>query len=145
MKKPSDKVYLAIYGSLLSGCGREDAIENVYSRTPCKIKGRLLTSPYLDWPIFTDAPDHTDEYVAGELLQVDWSNIVGEIDRMEGYPLVCTRNLTQVILDDGTTELAYVYRPSDEVNNDLRIDPRYKLTQVPFNDWRRYLTAKGLL
>lgn len=140
----SDKVYLAIYGSLLSGCGRERAIKNVYSRRKCKIPGMLLTSLRLDWPVFVPHGESSlnTETVVGEVLQIDRENLLGLIDEMEGYPKVCTRSIMKVTLDDGSTVDAYVYYPSDETMKILYTNPIYNLTPVIRNDWRLYL---GLL
>lgn len=138
----SDKVYLAIYGSLLSGCGRERAIKNVYSRRKCKIPGMLLTSLRLDWPVFVPHEESSlnTEAVVGEVLQIDRENLLGAIDKMEGYPNVCTRSIMKVTLDDGSTVDAYVYYPSDEAMKTLYSNPIYNLKPVIYNDWRFHLS-----
>ena len=137
----SDKVYLAIYGSLLSGCGRERAIKKVYSRRRCKIPGMLLTSIRLDWPVFVPCEESSlnNEVVVGEVLQIDRENLLGSIDKMEGYPDVCTRSIMKVTLEDGSTVDAYVYYPSDESMKILYSNPMYKLTPVICNNWKLHL------
>jgi gamma-glutamylcyclotransferase (GGCT)/AIG2-like uncharacterized protein YtfP len=137
----SDKVYLAIYGSLLSGCCRESAIKKVYSRRKCKIPGMLLTSFHLDWPVLVPREESSlnTEVVVGEVLQIDRKNLLGSIDMMEGYPTVCTRSIMKVTLDDGSTVDAYVYYPSDETMKTLYNSPAYNLKPVIQNDWRLHL------
>ena len=137
----SDKVYLAIYGSLLPGCGREEAIKKVYNRRNCKIPGMLLTSIRLDWPVFIPhgGSSLNTEVVVGEVLQIDREELLGSIDKIEGYPNVCTRSIMKVALDDGSTVDAYVYYPSDEVMKTLYNNPIYNLMPVIYNDWRFHL------
>lgn len=133
----SNKVYLAIYGSLLPGCGRDWVIKNVYSRRKCKIPGMLLTSLQLDWPVFVPRGEPSlNTEVVGEVLQIDRKDLLREVDPIEGYPYVCTRSIMKVTLDDGSTVDAYVYYPTDATMKTFYNKPVYNLKPVIQNDWK---------
>ena len=102
MKK--ETVLIAAYGTLRSGERNERFCRNAVSRRSATISGTLYDTGW-GFPAFV--PKGKTK-VSVELIEIpirDWENV----DRLEGYPRLYDRVLTDFRLPDGSTVQAWIY------------------------------------
>ena len=102
MKK--ETVLIAAYGTLCSGESNERFCRNAVSRRSATISGTLYDTGW-GFPAFV--PKGKTK-VAVELIEIpirDWA----DVDRLEGYPRLYDRILTDFCLPDGSTVQAWIY------------------------------------
>ena len=102
MKK--ETVLIAAYGTLRSGERNERFCRNAISRRSATISGTLYDTGW-GFPAFV--PEGKTK-VTVELIEIpirDWA----DVDRLEGYPRLYDRVLTDFRLPDGSTVQAWIY------------------------------------
>ena len=118
-------VWVAVYGTLLSGERNAHVAAEVLSRSPCTLRGTLWDTGW-GFPAFTPAPD--GQRIEGECLRVTMRCLLSDLDRLEGYPHFYGRRQLPVTLPNGKTRLAWVYI--------MRSLPVHA-TPIPNGSWRR--------
>ena len=101
MKK---KIFVVVYGTLMTGESNYHVGANAISRRSCTIKGTLFDTGW-SFPAFVPEGETS---VRAELLEVTPATFA-DLDRLEGYPCLYTRQVVTATLDDGTTRNAWVY------------------------------------
>ena len=102
MKK--ETVLIAAYGTLRSGECNERFCRNAVSRRSATISGTLYDTGW-GFPAFVTKGKTN---VSVELIEIpirDWA----DVDRLEGYPRLYDRVLTDFRLPDGSTVQAWIY------------------------------------
>ena len=102
MKK--ETVLIAAYGTLRSGECNERFCRNAVSRRSATISGTLYDTGW-GFPAFVPKGKMK---VSVELIEIpirDWA----DVDRLEGYPRLYDRVLTDFRLPDGSTVQAWIY------------------------------------
>ena len=102
MKK--ETVLIAAYGTLRSGERNEHFCRNAISRRSATISGTLYDTGW-GFPAFVL---QGKTKVTVELIEIsirDWA----DVDRLEGYPRLYDRVLTDFRLPDGSTVQAWIY------------------------------------
>ena len=97
-------VKLIVYGTLMSGERNHRFCRNAVSITPCTVTGTLYDTGY-GFPAFMPEGDGV---VKAELIEIplaDWA----DVDRLEGYPRLYDRQLSQATLADGGEATGWVY------------------------------------
>ena len=98
------QIFLAVYGTLMTGESNHRLLENAVSIQECTITGTLYDTG-CGYPAF--APEG-DQAIKAELVEIniaDWANV----DRLEGYPHLYDRKIIEAVLPDGSTREAWVY------------------------------------
>ena len=99
-----ETVLFAAYGTLRSGEHNERFCRNAVSRRSATISGTLYDTGW-GFPAFVPEGDTP---VTVELIEIpirDWA----DVDRLEGYPRLYDRILTDFCLPDGSTVQAWIY------------------------------------
>ena len=97
-------VKLIVYGTLMTGERNHRFCRNAVSITPCTVTGTLYDTGY-GFPAFIPEGDGV---VKAELIEIplaDWA----DVDRLEGYPRLYDRQLSQATLADGGEATGWVY------------------------------------
>lgn len=122
MKK--NTVLIAVYGTLRQGECNHHYIERASSIRGCTFSGVLYDTGF-GYPAVVLKGEKP---VAAELAEISleaWANV----DRLEGYPRLYDRLLTDVTLETGETVQAWVYVMQ-------RLPERAKVIEC--NDWKEY-------
>ncbi len=97
-------VKIIAYGTLMTGERNHHFCENAVSIEPCTVKGTLYDTGY-GFPAYTK---DGNTLIQAELITLPieyWQ----DIDRLEGYPRLYTRQLLTATLPDGTTAEGWIY------------------------------------
>lgn len=116
-------IFVAAYGTLLSGERNASLASDAIRRVPCALTGTLHDTGW-GFPAFDP---HGDTTIAAELLEVT-PETFARLDRLEGYPRLYTRQQLPVTLRNGRKHLAWVY-----IMNHLPPTT----TLIPSGNWRR--------
>lgn len=117
-----ETVLFAAYGTLRSGEHNERFCRNAVSRRSATISGTLYDTGW-GFPAFMPEGDTP---VTVELIEIpirDWA----DVDRLEGYPRLYDRILTDFCLPDGSTVQAWIY-----IMNHLPEQAKV----IPSGDWK---------
>lgn len=116
-------VKIIAYGTLMTGERNHHFCENAVKIAHCTVTGTLYDTGY-GFPAFV--PEGTTE-VQAELITLPiecWQ----DIDRLEGYPRLYTREIVPATLPNGTSTEGWIYIMT-------RLPPQAKL--IPCGDWKQ--------
>ena len=99
-----ETVKLIVYGTLMSGERNHHFCQNAVSLTPCTITGTLYDTGY-GFPAFVP---ESGGVINAELIEIPLADWV-DIDRLEGYPRLYDRQLSQATLADGGKTTGWIY------------------------------------
>lgn len=96
---------VAVYGTLMAGERNERWVADALDRRPCTLRGTLYDTGR-GYPAFV--PDDAGGEVKAEPLSVT-DEPLAQMDILEGYPTLYSRESVKAVLEDGTTVRAMVY------------------------------------
>jgi len=123
LKPAFGNLYVAVYGTLMTGERNYRWGAGAVRRTPCRIYGTIFDTGY-GYPAFVPKIGGT---VSAELLEVT-PEVLAQMDVLEGYPNLYRQELVLAETPAGMTD-ALVY-----VMNDL---PK-NAVPIPSGNWRQY-------
>lgn len=121
---------LFVYGTLLSDCS------NNYKLKDSKLLGKATTalSAYKMYSFgYHPAVVHGgDQKINGEVFEVDSTDVIESLDRMEGHPTVYRREKILIDLNGKEIECeSYIYQHHTR-----------RLELVESNDWKTYMSSR---
>ena len=127
--KKSNKVKVAVYGTLMLGEANEHWREGIPTIAEATVEGRLYDTGY-GYPAIV--PEEGAGLVAVEILETDSAG-VAHMDILEGYPRLYRREEVSYRTADGRTGKALVYRMNTLPRGATVIEPDGGTA-----DWRAY-------
>ncbi|MEG2074944.1 MAG: gamma-glutamylcyclotransferase [Victivallaceae bacterium] len=97
-------VKIIAYGTLMTGERNHHFCDNAVSIEPCTVRGTLYDTGY-GFPAYTI---EGEAIIQAELITLPieyWQ----DIDRLEGYPRLYTREIVTATFPDGTATEAWIY------------------------------------
>jgi gamma-glutamylaminecyclotransferase len=110
-QKPSDSIastrtYLVfVYGTLRKGQGNHYLFKS--SKFIGNAKTKLSYALYVNWVPFLSRTASVSQ-VTGEVYSIDDATLLN-LDRLEGHPDAYKRDQAEVVLEDGTELIAWIY------------------------------------
>ena len=129
----SEKVKVFVYGTLRRGNSnhfRRLDVEGSKFIGEGKTTNEFNMTAHV-YPMVSRTKENNTQII-GELFEVDEEIMHGSLDRLEGHPTFFERVTTEIEMDDGTKEEAWMYFLDKNDNSE----------HVPSGDFNEYLKTK---
>jgi len=139
MKKERKKYLVFVYGTLKKGYGNNYLLKNSkfvgmgFTKNKYFMQREGIAFPYaLPSDYFKEIPEHYKGHILGEVYEVD-ERTLERLDMLEGHPNFYQREITTIILEDGTEVQTFIYHYYDFYGEEYLIEP----DEHGFIEWNR--------